>query len=158
MRHSIKTGLSFGLTSGIITTLGLMVGLYSSTHSKLVVIGGILTIAIADAFSDAFGIHFSEESENKHTTIEIWQSAISTFFSKFAIALTFIIPLLLLQLSIAVVVSVIWGFSVLAIFSFYIAKEQKAKPWRMITEHLIIAFVVIVITHYVGDWIGSTFT
>jgi len=41
MRHSLKTGLSFGLTSGIITTIGLMVGLNSGTHSKLVVIGGI---------------------------------------------------------------------------------------------------------------------
>lgn len=157
MKHSIKTGFSFGLTSGIITTLGLMVGLHSSTHSKLVVVGGILTIAIADAFSDAFGIHFSEESENKHSATEIWQSAISTFFSKLTIALTFIIPLLLLQLSIAVVVSVIWGLFVLAIFSFYIARGQGAKPWRMIIEHLIIALLVIVITHYVGDWIGLTF-
>jgi len=52
MKHLLKTGLSFGLTSGIITTLGLMVGLNSSTHSDLVVIGGILTIAIADGFLD----------------------------------------------------------------------------------------------------------
>ena len=66
MNHSIKTGFSFGLTSGIITTLGLIVGLNSGTGSKLVVLGGILTIAIADAFSDALGIHISEESENKH--------------------------------------------------------------------------------------------
>jgi len=129
MKHSIKTGFSFGLTSGIITTLGLMVGLHSSTHSKLVVIGGILTIAIADAFSDALGIHFSEESENKHSTIEIWQATISTFLSKLIVALTFILPLLLLQLSIAIIVSVIWGLSVLGLFSFYIAKKQKVKPW-----------------------------
>ncbi len=39
MKHSIKTGVSFGLTSGIITTLGLMVGLNSSTHSRIAVIG-----------------------------------------------------------------------------------------------------------------------
>lgn len=156
IKHSIKTGFSFGLTSGIITTLGLMVGLHSSTRSKLVVIGGILTIAIADAFSDALGIHISEESENKHTTIEIWQSTISTFLSKFVVALTFIVPLLLLQLSTAIIVSVILGLSILGIFSFYIAK-QKAKPWWVIIEHLIIALVVVVIAHYVGDWIGSTF-
>ncbi len=71
MKHSIKTGLSFGLTSGIIKTLGLMVGLHSGTHSKIAVIGGILTIAIVDAFSDALGIHVSEEAENRHGTIEI---------------------------------------------------------------------------------------
>ena len=157
MKHSLKTGFSFGLTSGIITTVGVMVGLNSSTHSKLVVVGGILAIAIADSFSDALGIHISEESENKHTTKEIWESTISTFLTKFVFALTFIIPLLLLQLSTAVIVSVIWGLSLLGIFSFYIAREQKAKPWKAITEHSVIALVVIAITHYVGDWIGLTF-
>jgi len=157
MKHSIKTGFSFGLTSGIITTLGLMVGLHSGTHSKLVVLGGILTIAIADAFSDALGIHISEESENKHTAREIWESTISTFFSKLVFALTFVIPVLLFELSTAIVVSVIWGLSVLSIVSFSIAKEQKSKPWKVVAEHLIIALVVIVITHYVGDWISSTF-
>jgi len=71
MKHQLKTGLSFGLTSAIITTLGLMIGLISGTESKMVAIGGILTIAIADAFSDALGIHLSEESEGKHAKREI---------------------------------------------------------------------------------------
>ncbi|GAG72706.1 unnamed protein product [marine sediment metagenome] len=156
MKHSIKMGFSFGLTSGIITTLGLIIGLHSSTHSKVVIIGGILTIAIADAFSDALGIHISEESENKHTAIEIWESTLSTLFSKFVFALTFIIPIMLLQLSTAIVVSVIWGLFILGIFSFIIAREQKRRPWKVIAEHLIIALVVIIITYYVGDWIGTS--
>jgi len=87
MKHSLKIGFSFGLTSGIITTLGLIVGLHSGTHSKLVILGGILIIAIADAFSDALGIHISEESEGKHTTKEIWESTIATFLAKFVFAL-----------------------------------------------------------------------
>ncbi len=157
MKHSLKTGFSFGITSGIITTLGLMVGLHSGTGSKLVVIGGVLTIAIADAFSDALGIHISEESEDKHTTREIWESTVSTFFSKFVLALTFIIPVLLIKLSTAIMINIIWGLSILCVLSFSIAKEQKTKPWKVVLEHLIIALVVIVITHYVGDWISSTF-
>jgi VIT1/CCC1 family predicted Fe2+/Mn2+ transporter len=158
LKHSLKTGFSFGLTSGIITTLGLMVGLHSGTHSKLAVMGGILTIAIADAFSDALGIHVSEESESVHSTREIWESTLSTFLTKFVFALTFVVPLLLLELSRAIVVSVIWGIFLLSIFSFMIAREQKVKPWRVIFEHLGIAVVVIVITHYVGDWIASVFS
>lgn len=157
MKHSLKTGFSFGITSGIITTLGLMVGLHSGTHSELVIIGGIFTIAVADAFSDALGIHVSEESENKHTTKEIWESTISTFMAKFVFAMTCIGPILVFELSIAIVVSIVWGLLLLGIFSFYIAKEQKAKPWRVIMEHLLIALIVIGVTHYVGDWIGSTF-
>jgi len=157
MKHSLKTGFSFGSASGIITTLGLMVGLHSGTGSKSVIVGGILIIAIADAFSDALGIHISEESENKHTTKEIWEATLSTFLSKFAFTLTFIVPLLLFQLSTAIIVSIAWGLSLLCIFSFFIAKEQKAKPWRAIGEHLAIAVAVIIATHYVGDWISSAF-
>lgn len=157
MRHSLKIGINFGLTSGIVTTLGLMVGLQSGTHSKLAVIGGILTIAVADAFSDALGIHVSEESENKHTTKEIWESTISTFFSKFVFALTFLIPVLLFELRIAILVSIIWGLSMLSILSFALAKEEKVEPWKVIAEHLIVTLVVIFITHFVGDWIDATF-
>jgi len=157
VKHSLKTGFSFGLTSGIITTLGLMVGLHSGTHSRLAVIGGVLTIAIADAFSDAMGIHISEESESRHTAKEIWESTISTFLSKFVFALMFIVPILMFELSTAIVVSVIAGFFALSILSFSLAKEQKANPSKVIGEHLIIALAVIITTHNIGDWISATF-
>lgn len=158
MKHSIKVGLSFGLTSGIITTLGLMVGLNSSTNSKLVVIGGILTIAFADSLSDALGIHVAEESENQHTTKEIWESTFSTFICKFIIAISFIIPVLVcIELNTAIIISVIWGLLLLSIFSYLISKEQKTKSWRVIIEHFIIAALVIVIAQYVGQWIAITF-
>jgi VIT1/CCC1 family predicted Fe2+/Mn2+ transporter len=154
-KHSIKTGLSFGLTSAIITTLGLMVGLHSGTHSRLVVIGGILIIAIADAFSDALGIHMSEESENTHSTKEIWESTIATFLAKFIFSSTFIIPMLLLSLNVAIVVSIFYGLVLLSLLSFFMAREQGENPWKVIAEHLVIAVIVIILTHYVGEWIGA---
>ncbi len=155
IRHSLRKGFSFGLTSGIITTLGLIVGLHSSTHSGIVVIGGILVIAVADALSDALGIHISEEAEIKHKTKEIWASTIVTFLSKFVFVLTFIIPVLFLKLSIAIIFCVIWGLSLIAIFSYFLAKAQNKKPYKVILEHLIIAIIVITITHYIGDWITT---
>ena len=157
MKHSLKVGFSFGVTSGIITTLGLMIGLHSGTHSKVVIIGGVLTIAIADAFSDALGIHISEEFENKHTIKQIWTATIATFLSKFIFALTFIIPLLLFELPTAIMISIIWGLSVLCLLSYRIATEQKVSPWKVIAEHLVIVLVVIILTHYLGDWIASRF-
>ncbi|KQC13547.1 MAG: hypothetical protein APR56_05135 [Methanosaeta sp. SDB] len=157
MKKSLKTGFCFGLTSGIITTLGLMVGLNSGTGSKLAVIGGILTIAVADAFSDALGIHISEEAENAHSTREIWESTIFTFASKFLVASTFIVPVLLFDLSTAVVVSLIWGFLVLGVLSIFLAREQKKEPWKVVAEHLLILVVVVVATDLVGFWIGAIF-
>lgn len=155
MKNSFKTGIAFGLTSGAITTLGLMVGLHAGTHSRLAVIGGILTIAIADAFSDALGIHISKESENAYTNKQVWASTVSTFLSKFLFALTFLIPVFLLDLPMAILVSLIWGISILAFLSYLIAKAQQEKPWKVIFEHLGIAVVVIAITHMAGSWISS---
>ena len=83
---------------------------------------------------------------------------LSCFLSKFVFALVFIIPVLLFDLSTAIMLSIISGLSILSILSFIIAKEQKQKPWIVVMEHLFIALVVIVITHYVGDWISLTFS
>ena len=157
LNHSVKTGVSFGLTSGVITTLGLMVGLHAGTHSRLAVLGGILTIAVADAFSDALGIHIAEESESTHTHWEIWQSTIATFLSKLFFALTFAVPVLLFDLRTAVAVSVVYGLSVLGTLSFYLARQQGDNPLKVVAEHLGIALVVIAATHTVGIWISSGF-
>jgi VIT1/CCC1 family predicted Fe2+/Mn2+ transporter len=155
MRDSLRTGVSFGLTSAVITTLGLMIGLHSGTGSKLVVLGGVLTIAIADAFSDALGIHVSEESENVHTTKQIWGATLATFLAKSGLALTFIVPVLLLPLSAAIVVSLVWGLSVLTILSYTMARTRGERPWKIIAEHVLIAVVVIAITHGVGRWVAT---
>jgi VIT1/CCC1 family predicted Fe2+/Mn2+ transporter len=157
MRHSLEVGFSFGITSGIITTLGLMVGLNSGTNSKLAVLGGILTIAIADAFSDSLGIHISEESENTHSKKEIWESTLSTFLFKFIVASSFILPVVLFELFTAVIISIIWGLSLLCVMSFRIAHTQKIKAWHVVIEHLSIALIVIVIAQYVGQLISATF-
>jgi VIT1/CCC1 family predicted Fe2+/Mn2+ transporter len=153
MKHTLKTGLSFGLTSAIITTLGMMVGIYSGTRSRVTVLGSILIIAIADALSDALGIHMSEESENVHTPGEIWESTLYTFLSKFIFASTFIVPILVLDLKLAVIVSIIWGLSLLTVFSFYLARNEKTAVWKVICEHIFVALVVIIATHSVGLFI-----
>ncbi|MBW1741376.1 MAG: hypothetical protein JRJ42_09640 [Deltaproteobacteria bacterium] len=155
MKRSIKKGLGFGLTSGVITTLGMMVGLSASTQSRLAVIGGIIAIAIADAFSDAVGIHISEESENRHSPKEIWEATFSTFTFKFLIALSFTVPVLLFQLYVAIGVSIIWGLSLIIIFSYHMATQQGVKPYKVILEHVTIVVLVIIITHYVGKWVGA---
>ncbi len=153
MRTSWKTGLSFGLTSGVITTLGLIVGLHSGTHSRAIVIGGILTIAIADAMSDALGIHVSEESKNSGPTMQIWEATLATFLAKFVIAMTFLVPVVVRPLDQAIVASVIWGLLLLAGLSIFVARAQQIAPWKVIGEHIVIALFVVAITHYVGDWV-----
>ena len=155
MQNSIKKGFSFGITSGIITTLGLMVGMFSSTNSQAIVIGSIITIAIADSLSDGLGMHLSEESQKNTTSKNIWQATFSTVITKFIVALTFIIPVLMFSLPTAIIISIFWGLILLIIFSYYIAKNKNDRPVNVICEHIFIAVLVITVTYFIGIWISS---
>jgi VIT1/CCC1 family predicted Fe2+/Mn2+ transporter len=157
MRESIKTGISFGITSGIITTLGIMIGLNAATNLKLAVIGGILTVAIADAFSDALGIHIAEESSKRNGKKAIWEATTSTFFTKLIVALSFLIPILIFNLATAIIVNIAWGLLLIIIFNYVLAKQRKEKPLTVISEHLAIAVIVIAITFYLGKFIAIYF-
>jgi len=96
----------------------------------------------------------SEEAENKHSTKEVWESTIATFLTKFIFALTFIIPILFFELSTAIIVSIVRGIFWVAAFSYYVAKLGNVNPFKVVSEHVLIAIIVIIITHYVGDWIA----
>ncbi len=157
MRSVLWKGFGFGLTSGVITTLGMIIGLHSGTHSKLAVEAGIIVLAMADALSDAMGIHISEEAEMEHTTKELWETSFFTFISKLFFTLSFIIPIEFLEFSTAILASVFWGLFLITIFSFYMARSQKQNPYKVIIEHVFIAVLVVLLAHYLGDVIYEIF-
>lgn len=152
-----RTGLFFGATSGVITTIGLIVGLNSGTKSITAVLGGILVIAVADAMSDALGIHLAEESDPNTTHSHVWSATIMTFVTKFVFSISFAVPLLLLPLATAVVVSVVWGMLVIVVLSYLLARTQNESPFAIIAEHVGIAMLVVVFSHYIGVWVARTF-
>ena len=152
-----RTGLFFGATSGVITTIGLIVGLNAGTQSVTAVLGGILVIAVADAMSDALGIHLAEESDPNATTGHVWSATVATFLTKFVFALSFAIPILLLPLDLAVVASVCWGMLVIVVLSVMLARAQNVSTIASVAEHLGIAILVVVLSHLIGAWVSRTF-
>ena len=156
MNVSTRKGFSFGLTTAIITTLALIVGLNASTSSVAVIISGILIIAIADALSDSLGMHISEEASEKSPK-EVRESTLSTFFAKFSVGFTFVIPVILLPLQTAVMVSIVWGLILLTVLSFFMAKRNKKNPLWTISEHVALMLFIILVTHNIGTWIATVF-
>ena len=152
-----RTGVFFGATSGVITTVGLIAGLYAGTESVVAVLGGILVIAVADAMSDALGIHLAQEADPDSTSEHIWSATLSTFFTKLVVAMTFAVPLMWLPLQTAVIVSIGWGLIVIALLSWFLARAQQNAVLPVVLEHLGIAIAVIVISHYIGLWVHTAF-
>ena len=157
LKRSVQIGLSFGLTSGTITTLGLMIGLYSGTNLKSVVLGGILTIAIADSMSDALGIHISQESDKRNSIKEVWQATISTLVVKFFYSSLYILPVIFLPLKTAIIISIMIGYLVLILLSYHVAKQQKENSPKIIGEHVLIMTLVVLFTFYFGSFINNLF-
>ena len=156
--HQAIIGLSFGLTTAVITTLGMIVGVNAATSLKLAVVASIIIVAIADGLSDAIGLHVAEETEMekggiKHTKKEIWLTTLFTFLSVSGFSLTFVIPILIFPLKMAIIVAICWGIFLLICLNFYIAKIRKEKPIKLILEHIFLALFVILISHLIGSQI-----
>ena len=160
VKKSYKTGISFGLVSGVLTTLGLLVGLGVGTQSREVIIGGILTIAVADALSDAFGVHLSQESAGENSKKQVWESTISTLLSKFLLALTFLIPVLIFDIKTAGTVDIIWGFVVITLISFLssiLNRVEKKELISAVLEHVLLFIFTITLSYLIGTFIDKKF-
>ncbi|MCJ7445935.1 MAG: hypothetical protein MUO26_15680 [Methanotrichaceae archaeon] len=157
MKESFKSGYSFGTTSGIITTLGLIAGLSSGTHSELAVIGGIFSLAIADGLSESMSMHVSKRFENKDR-FYVWESTLGTLFAKFLVTISFAVPVLLINLQAAILIYIVWGLLLLIILSYFISEYKGWKKWKDMIEHLLIAVLVISMSYYAGVWINARFS
>jgi VIT1/CCC1 family predicted Fe2+/Mn2+ transporter len=160
--HQLITGISFGLTSGVITSLGMIVGIHAATASKLAVVAGIVVMAIADGLADAVGLHVVEEAEVEkgkviHTAKEIWQTTVFTFLSVSGFILTFVVPILLFPLKTAVFVAIAWGLLLLILLNFCIAKIRNERPLKLISEHVLLALFVVIISYLAGSLIAVWF-
>lgn len=152
MTHLTK--FSFGTTSAIVTSLAFIVGL--SGNSKITIIVSLLVFAVADNISDSLGLHIFQESDLKKPKV-VSTSTFSNFFTRFLVVLIFISLVAFFPLEYAVVLSIIYGVSLLSVLSYYIAKEQKSNPYLSILGHVAIAILVIVISYFLRLWIVGFF-
>ena len=140
---------AFGISSAVMTTLGLMIGLNSATSSRVAVIGGIVGIAVADSCSDSMGMYASKKSERGASSAALG-SALSTFFGKFFFTLTFIIPYIFLPLDAAIYVCIAWGILLLSFVNVQIAFVQEDPVLRTVLANIGIATFVMLASYLAG--------
>ena len=141
---------AFGISSAVLTTLGIVVGLNSATESLLAVIGGIVSVAIADSLSDSIGMYASKKAERGCSGQTAFKSAFNTFLGKFIFTLTFIIPFIFFQLPFAIYVCILWGLVLLTFVNVQIAFLQAENVPKAVAKNLLIALAVIIASYLVG--------
>jgi vacuolar iron transporter family protein len=141
---------AYGISSGVLTTLGVMVGLMGATASRLAVIGGILSIAIADSLSDSLGVYSLKISERGTTKKQALKSAINVFIGKLIFALSFIIPFLLFSLNSAIIISIVWGLLLIIFLNLLISIAQGENIFKTILKNTLITIAVLVVSYALG--------
>jgi predicted adenylyl cyclase CyaB len=145
LRFHDKVGeLAFGITSGILTTVGILVGVFWATASQLSVVAAIVSVAVADSCSDAFGMYMARVSERGTPRRLALRHALATLAGKAFLPLTFLVPLLALPLDAAVWVDLGWGALALALLSAEQAVVDQQSITRRIARNLGLALLITV--------------
>jgi vacuolar iron transporter family protein len=151
------TRFSFGVTSATVTGLAFIVGLSRNVNPKLSIIGSLSVFAAADNISDSLGIHVFQESDLKEPKA-VRVSTFSNFLTRLLVTIVFILLVAFLPIGYAVISSIVWGISLLAVLSYFIAKQQRNNPYSAIFQHVAIAAAVIIVSNFLGEWITKIFS
>src|SRR5512143_3698529 len=95
--------VSFGGTAAIVTSVALIFGLDAATATKSAIVSGLLIVALADNLTDALSMHIYQESERRLEAREAFILTWSNFVTRLAVALTFVLLVLLLPVGSALV-------------------------------------------------------
>lgn len=146
------TRLSYGGTAAIVTGMGLIVGFDRATASRATLIGSLLLIAVADNLADSLAIHAYQESE-RLTSSQAFRSTVTNFLTRFLVTASFVILALALPLGRLTPAALVWGMSLLATLTYFVARTRGVAPVPEIAKHIGVAIVVIVVSRGIGTWI-----
>ena len=145
---------SFGSPAAITTGMGLIVGLDVATAVKATIVTSLLIIGIADNLTDSLSVHIYQESEGLPERGAL-RTTMANYFTRFFITITFLIILMPLPLAMAVPVCVGWGFALLSVLTYFLAKRRGVSAPPEIFKHCAVAFVVIAVSTAIGRWIPA---
>ena len=157
--NSLRQGLFFGLNSGVLTTLGVICGLVQADISKYILIISVLSLAIADSTSEAYGLYVSKKAEivDDHSNNPLL-SSISLYVMKFVIVASFLLPLLFtnnLWLYKSMIWPITWGATLLLFLDFNLSTIRKENILNYLVPHVVLVFLIVVSTKYFGRRINK---
>lgn len=150
-----RQGISFGISTAIMTLLPFQIGLVMSGNNDVrEIASSIAAMSIADSMADAYGIYFSDETTNVNKK-DAFIAAITTFFSKLICQLAFIVPFFFLSgVMTPTIVNFIWGFILLLGATYQVASIRKFSKTKYILQTAIFTILAIVASYSSSSFIG----
>jgi len=139
----LSIGKIFGSISGVITSLGVILGMYGANLQTHPIIISLISIGLSDSVSDALGIYYGVNVKSETSIAK--RQAFFTFVSKLILPLMMIIPFIIVNKDLAVVINIIFGSSVILIISSKMF-DNKSE----VISNLLICWAAIMVTFSVG--------
>jgi len=143
-----------GSSAAIITNVSLIVGLGSAHSGKGPILGGLLTIALADNISDSLGIHLYKESEGSGERLSSLATVLN-FLSRLLVSFSFVAIVVMLPTSQAILIGIVWALLLLTFISYLITRRNHENSVLEIIKHVLVAVIVIGLSHVVGNLIAA---
>jgi len=156
MNYEGFQGATFGVMDAVITVLGVIIGLSIITDKQFIVLAGVFTAGIADAFANAAGIHVAQETETHHDEREVFKSTIFCFLATVGTTVFLSFPIILFALTPGRYISIGLGLFLLLGLGYAVSKINKQfNPYKLALEYFIIGVSVIAICFVIGAVINS---
>jgi len=146
--------VSFGSTSAVITSIGLVVGFASADTSRATLVGGLLIVGIADNLTDSLSVHLYQESEGLESG-EAFVSTVTNFCARLLVTATFVTLVVVLPRAWLIPAAIVWGLTVLGTLTVLLARERGAPVGRELLRHFAIAVLVIGISRAIGVFVSA---
>lgn len=158
MHEDYLRSILFGLQDGLVSTTGVVVGIATGVQDKPIIILAALVAVTVEASSMAAGQYSSEKAVHqmdktgKHTD-NLLIGAILMFFSYLIAGMIPIIPIVLLDLKNAPLVSIIASFLALFMLGYIKGKFVEHGAFRSAIEMFIIGGIATSIGLIVGHFL-----
>ena len=160
-------GVAFGTVDGMITILGVVIGIATATqNSGAVVIAGLVA-GLANAFGNSFGFYASELAEraehiqeNQHVSsmTETRRSTLLAFAHSIASTIVIVAPFAIIGLRDAMIASLVVALVLLFALGAVVGRFSHASPWRFAIRYVLLGLAGAILSFMVGAVVGRALT
>ena len=153
-------GVAFGTMDGLITILGVVIGIASATESSGAVIITGLVAGLANAFGNAFGFYAGELAEraehiqeNQHVSSmrETRRSTILAFLHSVGSTMVIVAPFTLLSLTSAIITTLIFSLALLFVLGALVGKFSHASRLKFGIRYVALGLAGAALSFVVGQ-------
>jgi VIT1/CCC1 family predicted Fe2+/Mn2+ transporter len=145
---------SFGSTSAIVTSVGLIVGFGAASMSRAALVSSLLIVALADNVSDSLSIHVYQESEQLEGRAA-FRATLTNFATRVVVAASFVALVVGLPAALLPAASLAWGAVLLAWLTYALARSRGVRPLGEIIKHILVAATVVLLSRGIGALIRA---